>query len=708
MNIKTVVYLILAVFLAFSVSAIGPISILGADVEVSGAPGEINNSQSITVQNTDTADFDVVNFTVTELVDGTETIPVSAVTLTPTTADISAGADQIVNVLVSIPSGQKAGTYTGTIEARYDELTHDSTTLTVEVRSVPGYTASAESLTVAQGLSGQITVTITNTGNDDITGLDYELTPTFTSGANTLTTSSAATGTLNVNHDSTVTLPVVFNPPADQATGAYSGGVNFSYAGVNRTLDLAVTIRAQQTTLSMPHVEYAESNREENVSKTITIENTGDFGLTGITLTTTAPDTVIENVAPASLTAGSSFTTTVTTYIDDDTASGVKDIGDLVFSSDQLDQTSNIVTNVESMLSFERVRVSIDGGSWDTVSDGDTVDDDAKPGDSFAVKVRLENTFDNDDGFDIDDITVFATFFEAGEDRDDVDGETDEFDVDAGDESDEEVIDFDEDEIDWEAPYGELLVTLYATGRDRNNAVHRAYLNFSVNLDRENRAEFIFTRLDAPSTASCGRSITLYADGRSIGTKSDDEVVLKFNSDSLSISISEEFEMGAYDDDNCIAFEDDEDDCTEFEYRKSINIPADVREGSHKITAKLFRDGGSRQTDEKDIQVTVECGEGTSSSGTSSSGSTTGTTTDTTAPSGTQTTTSGIDVFYGSGDPQTGSQGAVASSTKITDLSNNQGFRGSGVYIALLSLLSIFVVVGIVVLVVYMVTKPKV
>jgi uncharacterized membrane protein len=723
MKNKLFLYIILALALVFSASAIGNVNIIESTASVSGNPGAINSTEYITVQNTGGSDLNNIAVSSTDLASGSETIASTAIEFVPASVNLGPGNSTEVAIILTIPSNQKAGTYVGSMSAEHNASHKDYASLVATVNSVPGYTASADSPTIAKGLSGQITVTVTNTGNTDISGLSYSVSNPFTSGAETLSISSSAAGTRSVPYGSDNTLTISFNPPSNQVSGTYAGSVDLSHSGIDITVPLTVTVRDPLYSVSLGDVVYPESRRDTNVTKNVTITNNGDYALTGITLTDSDTETWISGAVPPALAAGSSFTVILTSTVPEDADSGSDKVGTLDFKSNQLNKSVDIMTNARSMLEFDSVKVSIDDGSWDSLNDGGTADDEARPGDTFAVKVKLENLYDdNDDDIDMENIEINAVFHNAGEGGDDIEGDIEFDDVKAGDRSDEEEIDFDDDVIDWEADAGKLLVELFAEAEDDNNAMHEAYFSFYIDVERENKAEFIFTRLDAPAEVACGRSFTLYVDGRSIGEKSDNEVVMKLDSNALGLNIREEFEMGAYDDEECDALDRDEDDCIEFTYRTTVDVSESLASGTYTIIGKMYRDDGNKQTDEETLDVRVDCSEpsssstsgtsGTSGTSSSTSGGTTATTTPTTTTPTTPTTqpgatTSTVEVFYGAGEATPSPKGVVATMpTMITDTTREAGFTESVGYLALLSILSILAIAAIIVLLIYAFTKP--
>jgi hypothetical protein len=497
-----------------------------------------------------------------------------------------------------------------------------------------------------------------------------------------------------------------------------------SYSGYNVTLPLTVTVRDPVYSISLPDVIYPSSGRDVNVTQTATITNNGDYTLTGINLAPSATNTWQTGVVPTALAVGGSFTVTLTSTVPEDADSGARQIGTLVFTSSQLNRTSAIRTNAESKLAFDAVKVSIADGSWKSISNGSTAGDDARPGDKFGVKVKLENLYTDDEDIDME-ADVTALFKGAGMDGEDIDGDSDTVDIKAGDKSSEIEVTFDEDMIDWEASSGKLVMELTASGDDDNGATHTAMYNFSINVKRSTSGEIVFTRFEATSTVQCGNSFIIYADGRSVGEDSEDEVVLKIKNDNLGIAIEEKFSMGAYDgDEDCDAIDEGEDsDCREFSYSKSIQIPAGMAPGTYTIEGKLYINDGSKQTDESSLDLNVECRSSASTTEeeeTQTTG-TTGTTTTTTTtqrPTTTTTTTqrpttttpsattSTVDVMYGGGRTSTTRGVSASMPTRITDTTRQKGFSDSNGYVALLSIVSVLLIIGIIVLLVYAFSRP--
>ncbi|MFC1740921.1 hypothetical protein ACFL3V_00090 [Nanoarchaeota archaeon] len=724
--------MLIALALVLSVVAVGNINIQEASILISGNPGATNTSMAATIQNTGAQQLDNIIMNATDLTGASGTMPKSSVSFFSSSFSLIASEIYPNAIILSIPSGQKAGVYTGTINAVHNDSHKDSAALQVTVNAVPDFSAASNTPSIVKGNSGQITVDVANTGNADITGLTYTIASPFTSGSNTIAPTSGTTGSVNINHAASNSFNIAFSPGTTQAAGTYSGQVSLTHMGTTKSITASVIVKDPEYKVDLPAVIHSESERGVSVSKSVTIKNSGDYTLTAVTVTSSDGDTTVTGTIPSTLTPGQEFQVTVSTEVPDNADSGLFKVGTLNFNSAEFSKTSDIKVNAESGLEFDTVKISIADNSYDSVNEDSTADDEATPGDEFTLKIQMKNTLDDDDNDnDMEDVTITAIFYGAGEDGDDIDEDSDNFDIDAGDDS--EWVDIFEDEmIDWDSDDGKLIMELTAEGEDDNGATHTASFNFSIDVERESKAEIVFSRLDATSSVSCGNTLTIYADGKNTGKKGEDETVLKLLGDDFNLQQRVEFEMGAYDeDDGCNAIDPDEDECMEFDYKTSIKVPATLGAGTYTIVGKLYRDDGNKQTDERRVDVKVTCSpSSSSSSSSSSSGTTSGSSTSSGSSSGTtsgsstsddsksseaseaddaaSSTTSSVQILYSGGQTAPTTQGVVAGTpTKITDMTEKSGFSDSTSYLALLSVLSVLAIIGIVVILIVAFTSPR-
>ncbi|MBI5398459.1 DUF4402 domain-containing protein [Candidatus Woesearchaeota archaeon] len=712
---KTVVTILMILILAISalgVLAVGTVNVVESSVNLTGNHNS-GVQGSFNVENTGSTNLTGVLLTSTNLVSGTQTISSTSVQINPASMNLNAGQSSLAVVTVNVPNLQFAGTYTGALTAKFDDSNQDSAVLSVTVNPSPAAAVSANAPVVVQGTSGQLFVTVKNTGNTNLVNVPYTLSATLNNGAETITPSEATSGTVTVNYISPsvpgqTMLAFTFNVPSNKPAGTYSGTFQLTVGGSLLTQPVSVVVNNVNPSVVLPAVQFDQSEREMTVSKPFNLVNNGGVALTGITLTSSVANTTFSGV-PATLAPGAVATVTVNSYVPKKQDSGVKQVGVMTFTSTQVTATAPLKMNAVSNLRFDKVQVAVGDGSFDTVSaSGDSVSDDAKPHDKFQTKVILENLFSSGSKTSIEDVKIDAVFKGVGEDGDDVDGESDEFDIDEDDKSDAVMIDWDEDVINNAAANGDHEMVLTAEGTDENGARHSATFTVKVNVDRENGVDATLTKLSvSPASVDCGESFVLSVDGENLGEKSDKHAALELVNSALGISVKKEFKLGDYQDDNCDAVEKPDKSCREFSYDQSFMVPSSASSGTYAIKARFLYDT-TKEGDSKTVDVTVVCDKSTSSTTTSGSGSSGSATSTTSAPSKPATTAQGsgttalsstgtkasnVEVLFSG--PQASAPSAVAAArepTKLTDLSMQKSFTDSRAFLMLLALANLAMV----------------
>ncbi|MBI5881411.1 hypothetical protein HZB90_04740, partial [archaeon] len=270
-------------------------NIVEASVSVSGNPGTTNRTQHFTAQNLVTLSLDGIASNSSNLFGGSGTIPGSAISFVPSTYSLPGSGTLAITIEANIPSGQRADSYVGSITTYISDSNQDSASFTLTVNPVAGYTATATSPSLVQGTSGVITVNVTNTGNAPIpypsgTGLRYTVMDPFVSGANVLDVTSVATSTINIGYGASNSFNIMFNPGTTQPTGTYAGQVNLSYGGVNITLPLITTITpiirqmSGSVTTGGIVINRNTSTVFRTIPSTLTLNNTGNYPLSGVTI----------------------------------------------------------------------------------------------------------------------------------------------------------------------------------------------------------------------------------------------------------------------------------------------------------------------------------------------------------------------------------------------------------------------------------------
>ncbi|MBD3249004.1 hypothetical protein GF336_03085 [Candidatus Woesearchaeota archaeon] len=248
----------------------------------------------------------------------------------------------------------------------------------------------------------------------------------------------------------------------------------------------------------------------------------------------------------------------------------------------------------------DEVELSINGGSGDTLEDGDRTDDKIIPGeDDLKLTVVAANGFSSSDELDIEDVEatiVLDDDTDSSWDWDDVDKSEDIGTIEYGDEEEGEIEFSITDEVD---DYDDYEAEVYLTGEDENGAKHGAKLSIRLDLDRESY-DFNIDRADLGlSTLACTRTTELDIKIESLGSKGDDEVSLYVTSDALGIDYEKTgIELEEYG--------DDDDSYTKI---IPITVPDDFKAGTYPINIKVYYSGDDDDgvhADEIDRSLKVE------------------------------------------------------------------------------------------------------
>ncbi|MBW2977010.1 hypothetical protein KY347_06200 [Candidatus Woesearchaeota archaeon] len=166
-------------------------------------------SSSFTVRNTGTTDL-AINFTATALASGSNQLYVSSLS---NITNITPGTSKTVSFSVVVPEKQRPGMYTGTLTATSGSLS-DTATINVDITHSPSVSTVSKINLGHANLNGTYTKTfdITNTGNDDITDVDFDFSDSdfdFVANKTGFTLPLGGTETIKFN----ITIP------ADSSTG---------------------------------------------------------------------------------------------------------------------------------------------------------------------------------------------------------------------------------------------------------------------------------------------------------------------------------------------------------------------------------------------------------------------------------------------------------------------------------------------------------
>ncbi|MDD5086351.1 MAG: hypothetical protein PHV16_01235 [Candidatus Nanoarchaeia archaeon] len=249
----------------------------------------------------------------------------------------------------------------------------------------------------------------------------------------------------------------------------------------------------------------------------------------------------------------------------------------------------DISVELGSMLEIDDLDVYVDGEKDSNLEDGDEIGEDVKSGSTVNFEFVIKNLYDEDDedelGIDdrdmeIEDIRITVTIRDI-DDGDDLEEESDEFNLDPGDESDRESIEF---KIPSKVEEDEYDVEIVVEGEDGDGNEHRIEWVLTLVVEKEKHDIQIKKADLSQSTVSCSRYTTLDVELVNYGRSDEDELIVEVESEELGIKQKiEDIEIEEGDN-----------------WRRSfsINIDDDVDPGTYRILTKVYYDLDDYQDDD--------------------------------------------------------------------------------------------------------------
>ncbi|MBI1934990.1 hypothetical protein HYS31_00980 [Candidatus Woesearchaeota archaeon] len=217
------------------------------------------------------------------------------------------------------------------------------------------------------------------------------------------------------------------------------------------------------------------------------------------------------------------------------------------------------------------VDVKVGSRTSNNLHNGDTIREEAKPGDNIEVRVEVENNFTNAENLRINDIVITVNIEEI-DDGDDLEEESNEFDL-STQSTKRSTLKF---QVPVEVEEDSFDIVINAEGTDRNGTDHSTEMRLRLDVDKESHKLIITRKSLAPSAVACNRkNVQLGVGLLNIGSEDEEKVTLSIVSPDLGIDFSEdvgELESGSVDED------------TSFSKTYFLNVPNDLEAGSYPIT----------------------------------------------------------------------------------------------------------------------------
>ncbi len=228
----------------------------------------------------------------------------------------------------------------------------------------------------------------------------------------------------------------------------------------------------------------------------------------------------------------------------------------------------------QSMLAITDLDIKVDGESDKNLENGDTIGEEAKPLSEIEFSVKVDSLFT--DKTDIDDVVVTIQIKDIDE-GDDLEEESDEFNLDNGDDN-KVTLNFKLPILVEEDTYE---VIIRAEGEDENGEDHEVEWSIYLEVDKESHDIMIYDTRITPSTVTCTGYASLDLEVVNIGSKDEDDVTIQIKNSQLGINLE-------YKD---IELESGSDEDSTYDKRLQINVPDNTGVGTYPIDIKVYRDG---------------------------------------------------------------------------------------------------------------------
>jgi len=465
----------------------------------------------------------------------------------------------------------------------------------IGVNAAPSFEILEDSVDQTSGtdttLSG-LSFTVNNTGT---TNLDISFTGlTLDNGANQLTISSL-NDISNMPNGSTQTATFSVAIPKQTRSGLYTGTLTATNGSLSDQITVNINVTPSYSVSMTPSpINLGSASLNSTKSSTFDITNTGNEDLTSVsfdfsvggfnlqtgksnfTLAFDTTQTVKFNVTiPVSSSTGNvtlGSIKLVSTELSTTLSSVIASVGGGLEIDDLDVFLSTRIPNLEVFLETRQSKTASDTD----VNDGEKLKFDEKVGPLSELRFNfdIENTFTDDEGIDINDITVKVTIVDI-DDGDDIEEESGEIDLDP---DTTEVVDVYVN-IPLSVDEGVYDVIIEVVGEDDNGNEHTVDFNLKLDIDKEPRDVSIVKLSLFPEKIKCAGTATLTATIKNLGSRLEDEARLTIENEELGVNVIEEnieLEEDPFDGDN--------------EFTKSVIISADknTKAGTYPIVTKSY------------------------------------------------------------------------------------------------------------------------
>jgi len=466
----------------------------------------------------------------------------------------------------------------------------------VSVSAVPDFNIVEDSVNLSSEVSNTASssFTVDNTGT---TSLDINFTGfTLAKGSDQLSISSLSNITgMAAGTSQSPSFSVVI--PTGQSLGVYTGILTATSNESNiDTITINVNVTPTFTVSTNPSSQINLGSASLNSTKTgtfdITNTGTGDltnvffgFSESGFNFQTDSSNFTLSideiKIIQFNITIPTDFSTGNLT-LGSVKLDSTELLGKTLFSVKAEISGGLIIDDLDVFLTT-RIRRSSSGTlrseSWNdlNVPDGRKLNfggGDAGPGSELRFNFNIDNTFTDDEDIDIEDITVKVTIEEI-DDGDDLEEESNEFDLNSGDNDDVDVF----FNIPLSVIQGTYDVVIVVEGEDENRNSHTAQMNLKLKINKESKEVIVSQATLFPEKITCSGTSTLTATIKNIGARTEDDAKIEIINSDLGINFVKK---------NIELDEDPFDSDNEFTKKLTINIDRGTEPKTYPIEVKSY------------------------------------------------------------------------------------------------------------------------
>lgn len=245
-------------------------------------------------------------------------------------------------------------------------------------------------------------------------------------------------------------------------------------------------------------------------------------------------------------------------------------------------------------LEFSDVDVKVGSKTSKNLRNGETINDEAEPGDAVEFRVELRSNYTSDEDLKVEDITVTVTI-EGIDDGDDLEEDSQEFDLRTN--SDKRVsLDF---QVPIEVEEDSYDVTITAEGDDENGTSQDISMRLKLEVEKENHLLKITRASLSPAEASCNRkNVQAAMTVLNIGNEDEEDIEVQVLSPDLEVELSQNVAE--------LTAEPHEDE-SRFSNIFTFSVPSDAEAGNYPITFRALYDENRKKAEETATLTVSDC-----------------------------------------------------------------------------------------------------